>query len=477
MLPYNKYSADSIYTYAKILEGSSFREAIKLGSIYLNARAGLVGEENEAYYTDNNAKGSSGHLLEKFFFGYEINSRNEPDFEEAGMELKVAPLKINKDRTLSSKERMVLTIINYEDVVNESFETSHFLNKAYRILMIFYIHEYGKNKLDMPIANVYKYQIPEDDMVIIRRDWESIIRKIREGKAHLLSEADTLFLGASTKGLSSSESLREQPFSKELAMQRAFAFKNSYVNYIYKNYVLSESEVSEQIVVNNEDLKKKAFEDIVTSKIDYYIGRTESELCEVFEMNIERKPKNIFSMLSFRMLGINTNKAKEFVKANIVVKTIRLDKNGKLKESMSFPAFKFMDLLQQEWYESDLYNTFSETKFLFVVYKMNQNEEYELKGSQFWNMPIDDLEGPVRKVWEETKKIIDEGIIVYRKGERSVNNLPSMSSNPVCHVRPHGRDRYDTYPLADGSTFTKQCFWLNNSYVLSKLDLKFKNEE
>lgn len=476
MLPYNIKSADSIYNYAKMLEGLSFSEAIKFGSKYLNTSVGVVGEENEAYYTDINAKGSSGQLLEKYYFGYETNSSSEPDFKEASMELKIAPLKVTKDKSLSSKERMVLTIINYQDVVNESFETSHLIRKAYRILMVFYIHDASKNKLDMPIVNVYKYEIPDDDMIIIKRDWEKIRGKIKSGKAHLISEGDTFFLGACTKG-ATSDTLRSQPFSKELAMQRAFAFKNSYVNYIYKNYVLGESDVSEQIVANKEDLERKAFEDIVLSRIDYYVGMTESKLYDIYGLNIERKPKNIFSMLTFRMLGINTNKAKEFVKANIVVKAIRLDKNGKLKESMSFPAFKFMDLLQQEWYESDLYNTFSETKFLFVVYKMNQNDEYELKGSQFWNMPIDDLEGPVRKVWEETKKIIHEGIIVCKKGERSTNNLPSMSSNPVCHVRPHGRDRFDTYPLPDGSSFTKQCFWLNNSYVLSKLDLKFKSEE
>ena len=52
-------------------------------------------------------------------------------------------------------------------------------------------------------------------------------------------------------------------------------------------------------------------------------------------------------MLAYRMLGIKGNHAEEFEKANIVVKTIRIGKNNKIKESMSFPTFKFKELLQR----------------------------------------------------------------------------------------------------------------------------------
>ena len=46
-----------------------------------------------------------------------------------------------------------------------------------------------------------------------------------------------------------------------------------------------------------------------------------------------------------------------------------------------------------------------------------------------------------------------------------------MSENAVCHVRPHGRNANDTIklPVHDkltGATeYTKQCFWINNSYI------------
>ena len=57
-----------------------------------------------------------------------------------------------------------------------------------------------------------------------------------------------------------------------------------------------------------------------------------------FEINIQKKPKNLEALLAYRMLGIKGNHAEEFEKANIVVKTIRIGKNNKIKESMSFPT-------------------------------------------------------------------------------------------------------------------------------------------
>ena len=50
-----------------------------------------------------------------------------------------------------------------------------------------------------------------------------------------------------------------------------------------------------------------------------------------------------------------------------------------------------------------------------------------------------------------------------------------MSENDYCHVRPHAQNASDVYPLpfpdkVTGATFyTKQCFWLNNKYVLEQV--------
>ncbi|MBK6340574.1 MAG: hypothetical protein IPF63_13635 [Bacteroidetes bacterium] len=67
-------------------------------------------------------KGNFGQILEKFYFGYNPNSKSEADFFEIGMELKTSPLKQLKNDEYRSKERLVLNIINYIEVVNQQFE-------------------------------------------------------------------------------------------------------------------------------------------------------------------------------------------------------------------------------------------------------------------------------------------------------------------------------------------------------------------
>ena len=187
------------------------------------------------------------------------------------------------------------------------------------------------------------------------------------------------------------------------------------------------------------------------------------------------------------MLGIKSNKAEEFMKANIVVKAIRIENNNSIKESMSFPAFKFKDIINEEWEESSLFNYFDKTKFLFVVFKKN-NDIYELKGCQFWNMPYNDLNTIVFDGWNKVRETIINGVILTIKETKSkkivLNNFPKKEDNPIVHIRPHtqrsaylfndgviiGDIHKDANELPDGRYMTTQSFWINNTYILSQLN-------
>ncbi len=109
-------------------------------------------------------------------------------------------------------------------------------------------------------------------------------------------------------------------------------------------------------------------------------------------------------MLAYRILGIKGNHAEEFEKANIVVKTIRISKNDRIKESMSFPAFKFKEPIKENWDDSTFGNYLRGTRFLLVVYKFDDKDVLRLRGCQFWNIPYHDLENQVRTVWEKTRQ-------------------------------------------------------------------------
>lgn len=471
MLEYDETDPKSIEAYGKKLIGMTFQDVCDQDDM----KKSNVVRETEAYeikHEDKKRKGGLGEIIEERYFHYPANNDARPDFDKAGVELKVTPYKQNKNGSFSAKERLILTMTDYFKVVNEEFEDSHMWQKARLILLVYYLYQKEiENRLDYKIGYVNLFTPPEEDIKIIKQDFEVIKQKIKDGKAHELSEADTLYLGAAPKA-ATSKNRRKQPYSDELAKPRAFSFKTSYMTYILNHYIIPGKSTYESII---KEKTEESFEDYVIHKIEQYRDNTVHELCDKFQIPYkDKKPKNLEAMLTYRMLGIKGNHAEEFEKANIVIKTIRINKNNRIKENMSFPIFKFKELIEEEWDDSTFGNYLRETKFLFVVYKYDDNDELRLKGCQFWNIPYDDLEKEVKVVWEKTKQLIKNGLKIEVKNGKNCSNLPKISENRVCHVRPHGRNAQDTYELPDGRRLTKQCFWLNNSYILSQLDKQFK---
>lgn len=53
----------------------------------------------------------------------------------------MTPYKKNKNGSISAKERLVLTMIDYYSVINENFFESHMWQKARLILLIYYLYD------------------------------------------------------------------------------------------------------------------------------------------------------------------------------------------------------------------------------------------------------------------------------------------------------------------------------------------------
>jgi DNA mismatch repair protein MutH len=256
-----------------------------------------------------------------------------------------------------------------------------------------------------------------------------------------------------------------------LAKPRAFTYKNAYMTYVLNNYIVPGKSTYERIVP---DEAAVPFEEYVQGKINGYRGRSVDELCRQFGIDKTRNAKNLFAIIAYRILGITGNRAEEFEKAGIAVKTIRIGKNGKIKENMSFPHFKFKELIAEDWETSTFGTYLSETRFLFVVYRFDENDVLRLCGCQFWNIPYSDLNDHVRVVWERTRQVISDGLKIEVVNGVNKTNFPKQSEDPVCHVRPHAKNAADTDELPDGRMFPKQCFWLNNSYILGQINPDLK---
>ncbi|WP_077306388.1 Sau3AI family type II restriction endonuclease [Terribacillus halophilus] len=423
------------------------------------------------------SKGTLGNIIEESFFGYEINSVAKPDFENLGVELKVTPFKKNKNGTYSSKERLVLNIIDYMEEFKKTFETSSFMSKAAKMLIMLYKHEQDIPISDYKIFKAFLNEFPEEDLSVMRRDWETIVSRIKNGEAHLISEADTMYLSACTKG-ANKNSIRKQPFSDTSAKQRAFSLKASYMTGLIRNYLTPEHMESFTKV---EELKSKPLAQILEDRLRPHFGKRVDTLCDETGIKYNPNNKSMIPLLMARLLGVKKNdvsEIEEFSKANIKFKTVSREPDNTIREHMSFKNVDFDTLLQTDWEESELFKLFEEKKYLFLIFRYTEKHIPKVKripyfeGIKIWNMPKATINGPLYDLWVETRRITKARVKLVPKGNRVFNNLPKSDFNGICHIRSKAQDGKNKVLLPDGQRITKQCYWLDRKYVADILDNK-----
>lgn len=430
-LGYDRNSADSILEFAQRLTFKSLAECVD-SPLPENIRN----------------RGDLGSLVEEYFFKYPPNSFHGPDFVEAGVELKTTGVIPTGGGKYKAKERLVLTMINYPKIVEEAWENSSLLQKCGKTLILFYLYvkevPVTRRKFVLPAL---MYEFPEADLPQIKRDWEFIKEKVRAGKAHELSEGDTYYLGACRKGSGGpNEKLVSQPFSDVLAKSRAFCLKQSYVTQIVQGHEAANSVLG--IDANT------TFEDATKARFESFIGLTVDEISqELSYFRANSADKRFHRGLADEILLGGEVPNSEIARAGVELKTIRVDKNDRPREHMSFPRFSFADIIHEDWEDSNFFRKL-ESKFLFVVFKTDEAGIERLYKVFYWNMPFADRE-EAKKVWEETKSRL--------LAERET--FPGAKENPVAHVRPKARNAADTETTHFGARLTKRCFWLNSSYI------------
>lgn len=435
-----------------------------------NAKGKSFGEIDQFNRLDNkNSKGVLGQIIEESLFGYAINSKPEADFHELDTELKVTAVKMNKNKTISAKERLVLNIINYMDEVDKEFYTSSFWNKNKQLLLMVYEWKKDIERSNYIIQDSFMFTFSEKDLLIIKKDWEIIINKIKRGLAHELSESDTQYLAACTKG-ANKNSVKKQPNSTILAKQRAYSLKQSYLTAILRERYSNEKLISFTKV---EELKEKSFQEILEEKFKPFYNKSEKQISLELNLENEINSKNKLQLLVSAILGIKgtlLNRIEEFAKANIQFKTVRVTKSGMPKEHMSFKNINFTEVMQEDWENSYIKNFFEQTQLLFIVFEINNEGISVLKKVKLWNMPESVIENQLYDYWSEIKEVLNKGVVIKKTKQGYSNNLPKPTFNQMMHVRPKGRNAKDMVMLADGQWITKQCYWLDRSYIKQIID-------
>lgn len=501
LLGYDSTNPKSLEEYAQKLIGHTFNEVNEWNLVsYI---------KDVTRYEEKARKGGLGNFIEECYFGYKANSDSEADFSDAGVELKVTPYEIKKDGTYRAGERLVLSMISYENEVETDFYQSHVWEKCKLMLLIYYLRDKAiASNMDYRIDYAKLFQLPEKDMKIILNDYKIIVEKIRAGKAHELSESDTMYLGACTKGATAAKSLVNQYYNKEIkAKKRAFCLKNSYMTYVFNNYIVPGIVTYDESITTPDELENQSFATIIQNKLLKYVGMYEDDIAQNINVEINKKNKSYEATLIYNMLGVKNTHIEEFEKAGILVKVLKYRKQKSKNQQFRLDDINFIDLNREKmnyeivdeennltgWEYSTLYNILNNRKYLFAVF-WEEEEGSVFKGSQLWGMPDDDIE-QVRPVWVRVKNIIREGIdfTIINKGEKIVveNNLPGIGDNGIFHIRPHAQKSYYEFPdgtkvgsgsitdtdlLPDGTRMTKQAYWLNRSYIDAQIVSELKKE-
>lgn len=474
------------------------------------------------YYKNPKNKGWIGNSIESDYFLLPNNNRHEADFANIGVELKVTPIKHTK-RGWSAKERLVLNIFDFNDEYKRTFENASFMEKASLMELIQY--EFQKNipspELEIKAATFLDlHELPEEDLLIIKNDWNIIIDKIKQGKAEELSESLTQYLGAAPKGSKSEKNMTTQPFSDIKAHRRAFSLKSTYMTQLtrqildgsfqssHDNAVLNKSHIAEpskeyvtneHIIKNINQLKKYSLEEIIIQKFQPYFGKTKTELAQILNINIpEKDDKASTALIAKRILNLNTDiqNTDEFLKSGLIMKTIVANsKKHSIKENFKLFTVNFQDIIDNNWEDSEFRDFLLSHRFMLVIYDQTDTDMI-FKGIKFWNVPYTDIEEVAREMWLMLKNIISQGVtLTYtpantKKGYIIKNNLPSIKDNSMAHIRPNARKssyRNDNNTVKmpykhqwinrpdhlidelSDEYMTKQAYWLNAQYMYKQI--------
>lgn len=284
-------------------------------------------------------KGAVGKFIEKNWFGIEPNSRSAPDFIKAGIELKVMPY-IQKEGKIRAKERLTCNKIDFMNEIKNTFETSSFWEKCRYMLIMTYEYIEGISKGNYFIDHVFFFPYTHTDLDIIKCDYYTIINKIKNGQAHLLSERDTIYLAASTKGRNKKE-MKYQPKSTILAKSRAFSLKKSYVTEILNKVFFKKH--AEELLVSFDDLGFRhpciyngnkdflTFDNVESRILERLFWSFEPSLQQIKQLSIklDKSLHDTLYILISKRLGVN-----DIVNSDVFSKAgfsfcIIIEKNGK----------------------------------------------------------------------------------------------------------------------------------------------------
>lgn len=411
----------------------------------------IVGKD---YKNDQKNKGKVGHVIEKYYFGMKLNNKSSADFEELGIELKTTPLKLIK-KGLSQKERIVLTKLDLEDLIeNSELKNSKKWKKIENMLIIWYLH--NDDFFEREIMKV-KYIDLSDERYYeeLNIDWKIMHDLAKNGMAHKLSESLNQTISSARKGESNA---KDKPQTQRLNpletfKPRALTLKRNFVNNIY-NEVNFNRKIMNFSDILNKKIKNVSFENIINDKKIIINEESKSKAVHLVNAQFDINNKSTYSGLK-KYVSENYNE-------NPTFHTIQLRENLlpsiKVKEhfKLNSQPWSFVDT---PW-ENTKFSEMLENPFIFIIYssrKFIAAIEYIFKQEE-----IDTIQNNFY-----------EYIDAYNNG--GMKKLNTKTNIGMTHFRPWGANKADTINTNSEKNVPKYAIWINSNYIAKILEKELKN--
>lgn len=441
-------------------------------------------------------KGIAGDIIELSVLGCDKrDSKQEPDIEVDGIltELKTTGVrKKKKSDEFSAKECITITAVSPKQIVNEQFETSHFLNKIERLLFVFYhftLTGSAKNSLDykqFPILGHLFWQANPSDLEKLRNDWLLVQDFCRHHKFNEEEPRKELERNLLLMNYSSPDSPR-------------FRFKTSFASSIVNDFLgLQKLETLPRPISRYADFDAKCH-----AFTETYRGKSLGEIGERLGINVGQD-KDSCQRIIVKMFGgeaRSINQIRDFQEMGLAAKTIILTSEGKRTEDMKLfqidfeeffnPNVTFKEIIPAEdeiFTEtpaySKMYAYFAEQNFVFIVFREprkpvrieGKDEKIPLsecifEGFKRFSFNEHFIDTEVKRCWNDARAL------VFNHTLREVNNAPNFpkSSDYTVFFRGSGKNADDRKDRLKESwdidiPMYLQCVWIKGLYIVNALD-------
>lgn len=490
-------------------------ELISILNSVVDKTLGEVDKNHVFDKTKTNPKitGIAGDVIEQSVLGYPPDQKQRPDLDvdDIPTELKTTGMRRKKESNrwvYEAKEPASITAVSIPTIASEHFEDSNFWHKVEHLLFVFYEYESLKTVSAAEYANFHIrgysfHEFSDDDVEILRRDWQMIHDFIAEIQQNYDEDAAkweypnlSTLINKKTMYLDTAPKYPHPP--------RFRLRKRVITSIIREKFDGERFEKLPDRYLGSSDVERKCTE-ILHRFLGWSMADILSRLGVDVDQNAKAFPKQYAEQVIVRMFGGKAKKISKiemFQKFGYIGKAITVSAKGTRTEDTKLFSVDF-DELTDEWIEDDngelrartfedseLYHYLTENKLLCVVFAENEPSEdgkIVLGDNMFCGFKIldladDEIIAEARRTWEETRELIKNGQLRFapcldKKGNQryapktgvpmGAPNLPK-SENHLIFFRGTGQDATDKINI-NGINMLRQDYWIKGTYIADKL--------